>query len=360
MHRLLPVRLRQLGREQPDSRRSFELGAVRRAAGSQQRDAQNHSGERRRRRRSPVAEDRRLLRVVHGREGDRRERDRAARSAAEENRRGDDGQRARADRRGAPHDWRRRLFRLRIGSGLQRRLARDGDCRPGRHGSPRARLLLQRRCEVEGAAGAVRRARREDAVAPRRAAGAGRRVGAGNHAPRDGARQRRARRRLAARPDEDLSQADARRAADADAAVPVAAVLQGHRGAADLRAQRHRARFLQGARTDARFDVGRRSEGVPAVARRALVGARAGEAVRRRKLQVLRHRADRREGAAAAVEALRPVHGRRSRRSARAGFREGKVRSRGESRHAEDGARDRSGARERPEYAHVDDRCDQA
>ena len=60
-----------------------------------------------------VEEDRRLLRVVHGRSGDRREGRRAARSAAEEDRRAAERQRPRAARRRAAHDRRQRVLPVR-------------------------------------------------------------------------------------------------------------------------------------------------------------------------------------------------------------------------------------------------------
>ena len=87
LHRLLPVRLRRLDREEPGAAGSRELGPLRRAAGAQQRRRCTRILERRGRGTRPgVQEDRRLLRVVHRRNGDRRQGRRAARSAAEEDR----------------------------------------------------------------------------------------------------------------------------------------------------------------------------------------------------------------------------------------------------------------------------------
>ena len=69
--------------------------------------------------------------------------------------------------RRTPHDWRQRVLHFRCGSGFQGREHGHRDCRSGRTRSAGSRLLLPRRCEVGGAAEAVRRARRQDGRARR-------------------------------------------------------------------------------------------------------------------------------------------------------------------------------------------------
>ena len=113
-----------------------------------------------------------------------------------------------AARRRAAHDRREPVLHLRRRSRLQGRVGRDGDCRPGRPRPARPRLLLPRRCQVGGAAEAVRRAHRQDGGAARRRRRTGRppRPQPGDE-DRDGAREGGARRRLAPRPEQDLPQA---------------------------------------------------------------------------------------------------------------------------------------------------------
>ena len=65
--------------------------------------------------------------------------------------------------------------------------------------------------------------------------------------------------------------------------------------------------------------------------------------LRRRELRVLRQDADRREGAAAALEALRRRHRQRPRRGARQDLRRAHVRRRRQGAHARDGRGDRGG-----------------
>ena len=80
---------------------------------------------------------------------------------------------------------------------------------------------------------------------------------------------------------------------------------------------------------------------------------------RQRKLPVLQRDAAGRQGESRALEAVRLVHGRRPRRGARQGIREGRVRRGGQGRHAAHGARNRGRARTGHQHAHVDDRHDQ-
>ena len=87
LHRLLPVRLRRLDRQEPGALGSCRLRPVRRAVRAEQRDAAPDSRGRRLGARSRVEEDRRLLRLVPRRTGDRRQGRRAAGSAAQEDRR---------------------------------------------------------------------------------------------------------------------------------------------------------------------------------------------------------------------------------------------------------------------------------
>ena len=85
--------------------------------------------------------------------GDQREGRGAARSAAEEDRGAAGGQRARAARRGAAHDRRQRVLRLRLGARLQGRVSGDGDRRSGRPRPARSRLLLQGRSRSRSSCG---------------------------------------------------------------------------------------------------------------------------------------------------------------------------------------------------------------
>ena len=73
LHRLLPVRLRRLDREEPDAGRSPVVRPLRRAAGAQLHDPAPHPRRRRDADRRSQ-EGRRLLRRVHGRGGDRERR----------------------------------------------------------------------------------------------------------------------------------------------------------------------------------------------------------------------------------------------------------------------------------------------
>ena len=156
-------------------------------------------------------EDRRLLRLVHGRDRDRREGRRAARPDARRRSRRSSSANALAPLVAELHTIGvNAVLQLRRRGRLQGRVDRDGDRRPGRPGPARPRLLLQGRREIGGAADAVRRARREDVGAARRPAGPGGRGGAARDGDRDGAREGRARRRVAPRPEQDLPQAVAR------------------------------------------------------------------------------------------------------------------------------------------------------
>ena len=222
-----------------------------------------------------VEEDRRLLRVVHGRDGDRRQGRRAARSAAEEDRRAVERQRPRAAGRRAAHDRRQRV----LPASARRPTSRTRRSRwrsPTRAGSacPTAtttsRTMRSRwSCASSTSSTSAKMSALLGAAGDQATA-----AGAAGDDDRDRARQGRARRRLAPRPEQGLPQDDDRRAAGADAAVPVDALLQRHRRAADLRAQRRRARLLQGVRPARGGDAARRDQGLPALAGRARLGRR--------------------------------------------------------------------------------------
>ena len=139
---------------------------------------------------------------------------------------------------------------------------------------------------------------------------------------RDGAGEGGARRRLAPRPEQDLPQALGRGAAGADAAVSMAAVL--HAASARRRSTRSTSPSPTSSRRSARRSRRRRSTRSRRIC--------AGTSRTRRRRSCRRRSSTRtsastartltgRQGAAAALEALRAVHRRRSRRSARPGVR---------------------------------------
>ena len=100
-------------------------------------------------------------------------------------------------------------------------------------------------------------------------------------------------------------------------------------------------------------------EGLPLLARGSRRRAAAAQRVRERELRVLRQDAHRRQGIAAALEALRGADRQRTRRSAGPGFRRARFRRRGQEARAGDGPR----ARARPGPRHpgpgVDDAANQ-
>ena len=111
-----------------------------------------------------------------------------------------------------------RLLQLRRGSRLQGRVGRDGDRRPGRHSACRTATTTSGTTRNRWSCGSSTsstsaRCRRCSATPP----DAGGRGGATRDEDRDRAREGGARRRLAPRPEQDLPQADAGRAAGADA-----------------------------------------------------------------------------------------------------------------------------------------------
>ena len=166
------------------------------------------------------------------------------------------------------------------------------------------------------------------------------------HGDRDGARQERARRGVAPRPEQGLPQDVERRAAGADAAVHVEPLLHRHRLAADLRAERRRARVLQGVRP-ARWRR-RRSIEIKAYLRWQVAHASAAVLSKPFVDENFRFYGTALTGA----KELRPRWKRCVQYTdddlgevAGTGVRQGGVRTAGEGRHAQDGARARGGAR---------------
>ena len=166
------------------------------------------------------AEDRRLLRELHGRNRHRRQGHGAARAGPAARRR-HQGQERHSRRRGPPADRRDDgVLRLRVGARLQGRDAVHADPRAGRARAARPRLLPERRRQREVGARRLREARLEDAAARRRAR---RRRPTPTRRRCSGSRptlaEERARPRPAAQPDEHLPQDAARRREEADAAA---------------------------------------------------------------------------------------------------------------------------------------------
>ena len=268
--------------------------------------------------------------------------------AADEDRGAHERQRARAARRRAAHDRRQPLLQLRRRSRLQGRVGRDGDRGPGRPGPAGPRLLLQGRREIGGAAEAVRRAHREDVGVARRPGRTGA-AAAAQHGDedRDRAGEGGARRVSRRDPNKIYHKLSVAELQALTPAVSVAALLHRHRRAADLRAQRHRAGLLQGDGPGARLDADRRDQDLSALAR----GARVGACARRRRSST------RTSGSTARRSPARRSCGRAgsaacntrttiwAKRSAR--LRQGSLRPAGQGRHAEDGPRARSRARDR-------------
>ena len=354
LRRLLPVRLRRLARAEPGARGPRALRALRRAGRAQPDDAARHPGEGVGARRpsgarstSGSATTTRRCMDEAGIEAKGAGRPQARCSTASPPSR----PRSRAGRRGRPPAQlgRARAVRLRLAAGLQGRRRSTSRPGPGRPGPARPRLLPEGRAALRGRAQAVpahvQKMFELLGDAPE-AAAAGRPDGAGD---RDRAGQGVPRARQAARPRERLPQD--RRQAELAALAPAFAwnaLLRRHR-----RARRSPSStstwpdFFKGAgrqlvepaepaddwKTYLRWH---------AAARR---GAAAARRLRQRELRLLRQDADRGQGAAAALEALRRAGRRRSsaRRWASATWRRPSAR-RARQRMAEDGGRARDGA----------------
>ena len=210
-------------------------------------------------------------------------------------------------RRRAAHHRRQRLLPVRIAGRLQGRVGGDGDRRSGRPRPARSRLLLQRRCEVGRAAEAVRRARRPD-------------VGAAGDASRSGdaprSRSMAIETALAKSALDAVSRRDPNKVyhkmsnAELQALTPqfhVGALL--HAASARRRSTRSTSPSPTSSRRSARSlatHAARRDQGLPALAASCTPRAPVlSKPFVDENFALLRHGADRREGAAAAVEALR-------------------------------------------------------
>ncbi len=304
MRRFLPLRRRHVDQEPSDPRRISVVRQARRVERREPRRAPRHP---RRRRGEPASgrrersEGRPLLQGVHGRSRDRGRRNEAARAHARRHRR--DRRYGGAFRRirEAREDRRRRPVRDRRRQRSQGQLRGDLRDRPGRPRPPEPRLLFRRRTESE--ARRVREARREPARAPRRRARQSRRGSRARPHPRDVAREGIAHERPAPRSRRELPPHGICRFREARARRQMAELRREPRRAARREPQRRASGVPQSRRHARHDDAAPRLASVSPRAPRDDVRQHVAEGVRRRELR-LRRELERREGVAAALEAM--------------------------------------------------------